>query len=73
MHVARRDMVPRMRKLHEIAKCGDGLRPELRSFYERLVKDPYAELFIRGDGLTQSGPDPKHEKAVPREKQDDFA
>jgi hypothetical protein len=68
-----REIIPRMRKLHDIAKCGEGLRPELRSFYERLAKDPYAELFIRGDGMTQSGPDPQREKALPPEGQDDFA
>jgi hypothetical protein len=70
MHFTMREMVPRMRKLHEIAKCGEGLRPELRSFYERLTKDPYAELVVRGDGMIQSGPDPD-EANVPPKKQDD--
>jgi hypothetical protein len=61
-----------MRKLHDIAKCGDGLRPELRSFYERLAKDPYVELVVRKDGMIQSGPDPK-EEVVSTDKHDDRA
>jgi hypothetical protein len=50
--------VSTMRKLHEIAKPGEGLRPELRLFYERLAKDLWSEQFIRNDGMVQSGPDP---------------
>ncbi|MGY8664538.1 hypothetical protein Q3C01_19600 [Bradyrhizobium sp. UFLA05-109] len=50
-----------MRKLDDIAKRGEGLRPELRSFYERLAKEPDAELLIRKDGMIQSGPDPDKE------------
>jgi hypothetical protein len=51
-----------MRKFHSIAAlCGDGLRPELQSLFERLAIDPYTELFVRPDGMTQSGPDPVSE------------
>jgi hypothetical protein len=47
------------RKFHSIAAlCGDGLRPELRALFERLAVDPHSELFVRGDGMVQSGPDP---------------
>jgi hypothetical protein len=48
-----------MRKFHSIAAlCGDGLRPELRALFERLAIDLHAELFVRPDGMVQSGPDP---------------
>jgi hypothetical protein len=48
-----------MRKFHSIAAlCGDGLRPELQALFDRLVIDPHSELFVRSDGMTQSGPDP---------------
>jgi hypothetical protein len=51
-----------MHKFHSIAAlCGDGLRPELKALFDRLAIDPYAELFVRPDGMTQSGPDPKSE------------
>ena len=51
-----------MRKFHSIAAlCGDGLRPELQALFERLAIDPYPELFVRPDGMIQSGPDPKSE------------
>jgi hypothetical protein len=51
-----------MRKFHSIAAlCGDGLRPELRELFERLSIDPHSELFVRPDGMVQSGPDPKSE------------
>jgi hypothetical protein len=47
-----------MRKFHSIAAlCGDGLRPELQALFDRLAIDPDAELFVRGDGMVQSGPD----------------
>lgn len=47
-----------MRKFHSIAAlCGDGLRPELRALFERLAIDPRSELFVRDDGMLQSGPD----------------
>lgn len=47
-----------MRKFHSIAAlCGDGLRPELQELFERLAIDPRAELFVRDDGMVQSGPD----------------
>lgn len=48
-----------MRKFHSIAAlCGDGLRPELQALFERLAVNPNSELFIRNDGMTQSGPNP---------------
>jgi hypothetical protein len=51
-----------VRKFHSIAAlCGDGLRPELQALFERLAIDPYTELFVRPDGMLQSGPDPKSE------------
>jgi hypothetical protein len=57
-----------MRKFHSIAAlCGDGLRPELQALFDRLAVDPNSELFVRTDGMTQSGPDPVSEtaKAIP--------
>ena len=48
-----------MRKFHSIAAlCGDGLRPELQALFDRLEVDPESELFVRRDGMIQSGPDP---------------
>jgi hypothetical protein len=53
-----------MRKFHSIAAlCGDGLRPELQALFDRLSVDPHTELFIRSDGMVQSGPDPVSETA----------
>jgi hypothetical protein len=53
-----------MRKFHSIAAlCGDGLRPELQALYERLAIDPGTELFVRKDGMLQSGPEPISESA----------
>jgi hypothetical protein len=47
------------RKFHAIAALGgDGLRPELQTLFERLAVDPHSGLFIRDDGMVQSGPDP---------------
>jgi hypothetical protein len=47
------------RKFHSIAAlCGAGLRPELQALFERLAVDPQSELFLRNDGMVQSGPDP---------------
>jgi hypothetical protein len=57
-----------MRKFHSIAAlCGDGLRPELQALFERLAIDQHSELFVRSDGMIQSGPDPASEttRAVP--------
>jgi hypothetical protein len=49
------------RKFHSIAAlCGDGPRPELQALFDRLAIKP-DELFVRPDGMTQSGPDPKSE------------
>jgi hypothetical protein len=51
--------MPTFRKFHSIAAlCGDGLRPELQALFERLAVDPHSELFVRADGMVQSGPDP---------------
>ena len=51
--------MPHLRKFHSIAAlCGDGLRPELAALFGRLAVDPHSELFVRGDGMVQSGPDP---------------
>jgi hypothetical protein len=53
-----------MRKFHSIAAlCGDGLRPELQALFDRLVIDPHSELFVRSDGMMQSGPNPVPKKA----------
>jgi hypothetical protein len=40
------------------ATRGNGLRPELRAFFERLAAAPRSELTLRNDGMIQSGPDP---------------
>jgi hypothetical protein len=56
-----------MRKFHSIAAlCGDGLRPEPRDLFDRLAVDSRSELFVRSDGMVESGPDPVSEtsKAV---------
>jgi hypothetical protein len=56
--------MPPFRKFHSIAAlCGDGLRPELQALFERLAVDPRSELFVRDDGMVQSGPDPVSAKA----------
>ena len=53
-----------MRKLSFISTLpGDGLRPELQKLFDRLAFDPYADLFIRHDGMMQSGPDPSGDHA----------
>jgi hypothetical protein len=55
-----------MRKFHSIAAlCGDGLRPELQELFGRLAVDPHSELFVRSDGMVQSGPDPVSETSAP--------
>jgi hypothetical protein len=63
-----------MRKFHSIAAlCGSGLRPELQALFDRLAIDAYSELFVRSDGMTQSGPDPMHEiqaRPLPKSNQD---
>src|SRR5260370_9407576 len=52
------------RKFLSIAsQCGDGLRPELQALFERLAVDPHSGLFVRNDGMVQSGPDPISAKA----------
>jgi hypothetical protein len=51
--------MPTYRKFHSIAAlCGDGLRPELQALFERVAVNAHPELFIRNDGMVQSGPDP---------------
>jgi len=53
-----------MRKFHSMAAlCGDGLRLELQELFDRLAVDSHSELFVRRDGMLQSGPDPKSEAA----------
>jgi hypothetical protein len=53
-----------MRKFHSIAAlCGDGLRPELQALFNRLAIDPRSELFVRRDGMVQSGSDRASERA----------
>ena len=53
-----------MRKFHSIAAlCGDGLRPELQALFNRLAVDPHSELFVRDDGMIQTGPNPASETA----------
>ena len=48
-----------MHKFHSIATFrGDGLRPALQALYERLASDPHLELFVRDDGMIQTGPGP---------------
>jgi hypothetical protein len=49
----------------DVGLCGDGLRPELQALFDRLAIDPHSELFVRPDGMTQSGPDPKSEAPAP--------
>jgi hypothetical protein len=51
-----------MHKFHFIAALrGHGLRPELRTPFERLAIDPYSGLRIRRDGMIEAGPDPVSE------------
>jgi hypothetical protein len=51
-----------MRKFHSIAAlCGNGLRPEMQALFDKLAIDPHSELFVRSDGMIQSGPDPLSE------------
>jgi hypothetical protein len=55
------------RKFHSIAASGgDGLRPELQALFERLAVNAHSELFVRGDGMVQSGPDPISATAPPQ-------
>jgi hypothetical protein len=54
-----------LRRFHSIAAlCGDGLRPELQALFERLAVDPHTELFVRNDGMVQSGPAPAAEGSL---------
>lgn len=47
-----------MRNFDAIAALrGEGLRPELRALLDRAAPGRGAELFVRGDGMLQSGPD----------------
>jgi hypothetical protein len=47
------------------AKRGDGLRPEFRALFERVMAAPRSELTIRNDGMTQSGPNPISAEVAP--------
>jgi hypothetical protein len=48
--------MPPLRKFHPIAGlCGEGLRAELLALFDRLAVDPHSELFVRNDGMVQSG------------------
>jgi hypothetical protein len=52
-----------MRKLISMPTLpADGLRPELEALFDRLSIDPYPDLFVRRDGMLQSGPDPIGER-----------
>jgi hypothetical protein len=65
--------MPALRKFHSIAAlCGDGLRPELQALFERLAVDPHTELFARGDGMVQSGPDPMSAEGSLRQANDEI-
>jgi hypothetical protein len=62
-----------MRKFHSIAAlCGDELRPELQTLFDRLAINRDPSLFVSDDGMVQSGPEPASEtaftKIVPRMK-----
>ncbi|UGA41841.1 hypothetical protein HU230_0026175 [Bradyrhizobium quebecense] len=47
-----------MRNFDAIAALrGGGLRPELRALLDRAAVEPGSELFVRDDGMLQSGPD----------------
>ncbi|MBU6464684.1 MAG: hypothetical protein KGL35_28020 [Bradyrhizobium sp.] len=51
-----------MYKFHSIAVLrGEGLRPEMQALLDRLTIDPHFDLFVRNDGMVQSGPDPVEE------------
>ncbi|MDH2383819.1 hypothetical protein [Bradyrhizobium sp. CER78] len=59
-----------MRNFDAIAVLsGDGLRPELRALLDRAAIEPRSELFVRSDGMLQSGPDatpkPARDNVVP--------
>ena len=59
-----------MRNFDAIAALrGEGLRPELRALLDRVATERGAELFVRGDGMLQSGPDatpsPSRDNVVP--------
>lgn len=43
------------------ARRGDGLHPELRALLDRAAIGRSAELFVRRDGMLQSGPEPAAE------------
>lgn len=48
--------------LHAAARArGDGLRPELLALVAGIA--PHSDSLPRGDGMIQSGPDPKPEAA----------
>lgn len=48
-----------MRQFEIIAAlCGGALHPEFKQLFERLAVDPRSVVFVRPDGMLQSGPDP---------------
>ena len=56
--------MPKDRKSYSTAEqCGDGLSSEFKVLFKRLATEP-SELFVRPDGMIQSGPDPKSEGKV---------
>ena len=59
-----------MRNFDAIAALrGEGLRPELRALLDRAATGHSTELFVRADGMLQSGPDavpgPSRDNVVP--------
>ncbi|WP_194458591.1 hypothetical protein [Bradyrhizobium sp. CCBAU 53421] len=53
-----------MRNFDAIAALrGEGFRPELRALLDRVAIEPRFELFVRSDGMLQSGPDAVPEMA----------
>jgi hypothetical protein len=49
------------------ASRGDGLHPKLRVLFERAAATPFSDVFIRHDGLIQSGPNPSSESLPSRD------
>jgi hypothetical protein len=63
--IIRENGMSNARKFHSIAAlCGDGLRPELQALFKRLAVDQSSELFVRSDGMSQSGPNPISDTAA---------
>jgi hypothetical protein len=63
--------MPPLRQFHSIAALrGNGLRPEPQALFERLAVEPHPELFVREDGMVQSGPADLCASAVPESRRD---